>query len=61
MLDVVKELCSNAKMPEVFRASESYIDKSHAHLDQVVLALESNVTDIVSFAFKDVVDDIIHS
>ena len=40
-----------------FRAAESYIDKSHAHLDQVPLALEPNVTDIVSIFFGDAVDD----
>ena len=38
-------------------AGELFIDKSHAHLDQVVLALETNVTDIVSCSFRDAVDN----
>ena len=49
------------KRPEVFRAAESYIDKSHAHLDEIVLALEPNVTGIVSFSFRDAADDTIYS
>ena len=49
------------KSQSYFGAAESYIDKSHAHLDQVVLALEPNVTDIVSFSFGNAIDDTIYS
>ena len=49
------------KCQRYFYAAESYIDKSYAHLDQVLLALEPNVTEIVSFSFRDAVDNTSYS